>query len=69
MPVSYTLDNGAETHREFPDTFQIPAQEDREGLRLGDSDTRRRTLWRFGREHRQRELSFSHLAQILGWTE
>ena len=36
MPVTYTLDNGAETHREFPDTFEIPPQEDRERLRPGD---------------------------------
>ena len=36
MPVSYTLDNGAETHREFPDTFRIPAQEDRGSLRPDD---------------------------------
>ncbi len=36
MPVTYTLDDGAETHREFPDTFQIPAQADRESLRPDD---------------------------------
>jgi uncharacterized protein YegJ (DUF2314 family) len=36
MPAIYTLDNGAETHREFPDTFQIPAQEERESLLTGD---------------------------------
>lgn len=36
MPVSYTLDDGAETHREFPDTFQIPPQAERESLRPGD---------------------------------
>ena len=36
MAVTYTLDNGAETHREFPDTFAIPPQHDRESLRPGD---------------------------------
>jgi uncharacterized protein YegJ (DUF2314 family) len=36
MPVTYTLDSGAETHREFPDTFQMPPQEERESLRPGD---------------------------------
>jgi uncharacterized protein YegJ (DUF2314 family) len=36
MPVTYTLDNGAETHREFPSTFEIPAQLERESLRPGD---------------------------------
>ena len=36
MPVTYTLDNGAETHREFPDTFEIPSQAERESLRPGD---------------------------------
>jgi hypothetical protein len=36
MPVSYTLDNGAETHREFPDTFEIPSQQRRESLKPGD---------------------------------
>jgi uncharacterized protein YegJ (DUF2314 family) len=36
MPLTYTLDDGAATHREFPDTFQIPSQERRESLRPGD---------------------------------
>jgi uncharacterized protein YegJ (DUF2314 family) len=36
MAVRYTLDNGAETHREFPDTFHIPTQEDRQSLRPDD---------------------------------
>ena len=36
MPVRYTLDNGAETHREFPNTFQIPPQVERESLRPDD---------------------------------
>lgn len=36
MPVTYTLDNGAEIHREFPGTFQILPQTDRESLRPGD---------------------------------
>jgi hypothetical protein len=36
MPATYTLDDGAQTHREFPDTFQIPAQAERESLRTGD---------------------------------
>ena len=36
MSATYTLDDGAETHREFPETFEIPAQSDRESLRSGD---------------------------------
>ena len=36
MPVTYTLDDGAATHREFPDTFWIPPQEQRESLKPGD---------------------------------
>ncbi|HET7626114.1 MAG TPA: DUF2314 domain-containing protein [Verrucomicrobiae bacterium] len=36
MPVSYTLDDGAGTHREFPTTFEIPSQERRESLKVGD---------------------------------
>ena len=36
MPVTYTLDDGAQTHREFPDTFQIPSQAERENLKPGD---------------------------------
>ena len=36
MTVTYTLDDGAATHREFPDTFQIPSQERRESLKPGD---------------------------------
>jgi|ERR1043166_1077438 hypothetical protein len=36
MTVSYTLDNAAETHREFPATFEIPPQRERESLRVGD---------------------------------
>ena len=36
MPITYTLDNAAETHREFPSTFQIPPQAERESLRVGD---------------------------------
>ena len=36
MPVTYTLDSGTEIHREFPDTFEIPSQEDRESLLPGD---------------------------------
>jgi len=36
MPATYTLDNGAETHREFPTTFEIPPQKDRDSLRPGD---------------------------------
>ena len=36
MPATYTLDNGAEIHREFPNTFEVPAQAEREGLRPGD---------------------------------
>ncbi len=36
MPATYTLDNAVETHREFPTTFFIPSQEDREHLREGD---------------------------------
>ena len=36
MPAIYTLDNALETHREFPDTFHLPPQSERESLRLGD---------------------------------
>ena len=36
MPVTYTLDNGADTQREFPTTFEIPPQQDRESLHPGD---------------------------------
>lgn len=36
MSVSYTLDNAVETHREFPATFEIPPQRERESLRVGD---------------------------------
>ena len=36
MPATYTLDDGAETHREFPDTFEIPSQAERERLCPGD---------------------------------
>jgi hypothetical protein len=36
MAVAYTLDNGAELHREYPETFQIPPQSVRENLRVGD---------------------------------
>jgi len=36
MPASYTLDSAVETHREFPDTFHIPPQAERESLRPGD---------------------------------
>lgn len=36
MPITYTLDNAAETHREFPATFQIPPQAERESLRIGN---------------------------------
>ncbi len=36
MPVTYTLDSGAATHGEFPDTFHIPPQAERENLRAGD---------------------------------
>lgn len=34
--VSYTLDNGAEIHREAPETFWLPPIEQRETLRPGD---------------------------------
>lgn len=37
MPATYTLDNGAETHREFPDTFELPPRAERESLRPGDT--------------------------------
>lgn len=36
MPATYTLDNGLDLHREFPDTFWIPPQGDRESLCPGD---------------------------------
>ena len=36
MPVTYTLDNGAEIHRGSPATFKIPPQSERESLRAGD---------------------------------
>ena len=36
MPVSYTLDNAAEIHREFPATFKLPPQRERESLKVGD---------------------------------
>src|SRR5690349_2189589 len=36
MPVTYTLDNGAEIHKEAPDTFYFPPAEERESLRPGD---------------------------------
>jgi uncharacterized protein YegJ (DUF2314 family) len=36
MPATYTLDNGVETHKEFPNTFEIPAQQDRVSLRPND---------------------------------
>lgn len=36
MAARYTLDNGAEIHREFPDTFEVPSQKDRDSLRPGD---------------------------------
>lgn len=34
--VSYTLDNGAEIHREAPATFFLPPLAERENLRSGD---------------------------------
>lgn len=34
--VSYSLDNGAEIHREAPETFWLPPQLERETLRPGD---------------------------------
>jgi uncharacterized protein YegJ (DUF2314 family) len=34
--VSYTLDSGVERHANAPDTFQIPAQSERESLKAGD---------------------------------
>ena len=36
MPVTYTLDNGAELHQRFPDTFEIPPQKERDTLNAGD---------------------------------
>jgi hypothetical protein len=34
--ASYTLDNGAEIHREAPTTFFLPPATERENLRSGD---------------------------------
>jgi uncharacterized protein YegJ (DUF2314 family) len=36
MTATYTLDSGVERHRESPETFEIPSQAKREGLRPGD---------------------------------
>ena len=36
MAATYTLDNGAEIHGEFPETFEIPSQQERDSLRPGD---------------------------------
>lgn len=36
MAVTYTLDNAAETRREFSNTFYLPPKEQRESLRIGD---------------------------------
>ena len=34
--VSYAIDSGVERHEEAPDTFEIPAQERRKSLKMGD---------------------------------
>jgi hypothetical protein len=36
MPVSFTLDDAAAAHAEFPDTFHLPAASECESLRSGD---------------------------------
>lgn len=36
MTVTYSLDDAAATHKEFPDSFLIPSQERRETLKPGD---------------------------------
>ena len=36
MAASYTLDSGAERHREAPATFEIPSLERRESVKPGD---------------------------------